>query len=223
MPKRKRSCARSVSSYRRRLGIKQPRRCILIVCEGAKTEPKYFRSLCRAKRLSPVEVEIIEGDSCGSAPMSVVEYALRLRRERKRDVRRGATGKLEYDEVWCVFDQENPRAGCSAFYEAVDKATGNSLKLAVSTPAFEYWLLLHFVYTDRPFRNAGEVISALKEYLPDYEKGKNIFADIAAGTQEAIQRAGQIWSNQVSEARFPNPSSLVFKLAQKLLDMVSFR
>jgi hypothetical protein len=132
MPKRKRSRARSVSSYRRRLGIKQPRRCILIVCEGAKTEPKYFRSLCRAKRLSPVEVEVIEGDSCGSAPVSVVEYALRLRQERRRDVRRGVTKKLEYDEVWCVFDQESPTIGRNAFYEAVNKATGHDLRLAVS-------------------------------------------------------------------------------------------
>jgi len=50
MPKRKadgrnpRRHERTMNSYDRRLGSRSPGRCILIVCEGAETEPNYFES-----------------------------------------------------------------------------------------------------------------------------------------------------------------------------------
>ncbi len=142
MAKRKRSKrkrARSLSALERRPGVRQPRQCILIVCEGKKTEPNYFQSLRKRLRLMPVEVEIIPGDKSGSAPISVVNHALMLKERRERDVRKERTNKLKFDEVWCVFDQENPPH--ASFSPAVNKARDYHLELAVSTPAFEYWYL----------------------------------------------------------------------------------
>ncbi len=39
-------------------------------------------------------------------------------------------------------------------------------------PSIEFWFLLHYQYTTRPFRNSNEAEAALKKYLPDYNKSK---------------------------------------------------
>jgi hypothetical protein len=221
MSKHKKKRARSLASFKRRQGNLQPRKCVLIVCEGEQTEPNYFKSLRDRLRLKSVEVEI-RGSECGSAPISVVDHAIAVRRKRKSDVQSGHTNGLEFDEVWCVFDQENPRQGHPSFHQAVNKAGDNNFELAVSTPAFEYWYLLHFVETDRPFHSANEVITVLREYLPDYDKSQDVFDMIASCTGTAIERAQRLWSNRPDPSDiFPNSSTLVFRLVKKLQDMTS--
>jgi len=151
----------------------------------------------------------------------VVDSALSLKRQRERDVRKERTRKLKFDAVWCVFDRENPQHNPS-FPRAVDKAASNQLGLAVSTPAFEYWYLLHFVYTNKPFRDAGEVIEALKAHIPHYEKKQDIFnrCELSKRTAVAIERAARGWSQRADKnEQFPNSSTLVFKLVRKLQDM----
>lgn len=219
MAKHSRRRARSADSFKRRPGSRPPRQCILVVCEGLKTEPNYFKALCRELRLTSVEVEVVTGS--GSAPISVVDSALELKRRRERDVCKERTNKLKFDEIWCVFDRENPQHNPS-FPRAVDKAASNQLELAVSTPAFEYWYLLHFVDTDRPFRDAGEVIKTLKAHIPHYERNQDIFnrCELSKCTAVAIERAARGWSKRVDKnERFPNSSTLVFKLVRKLQDM----
>lgn len=53
----------------------------------------------------------------------------------------------------------------------------NEIYFIESNPAFEFWLLLHFVFTDRQFRNCDEVITELKKNgrLEKYEKTLSIF------------------------------------------------
>lgn len=41
----------------------------------------------------------------------------------------------------------------------------NEIYFIESNPAFEFWLLLHFVFTDRQFRNCDEVITELKRMV----------------------------------------------------------
>ena len=148
---------RPITSFRRREeNTRKSRERILIVCEGDKTEPKYFESLRAEFKLGTVIV--VEGGEWGSAPISVVDYALsrdeRVSRRRKTR-QKGQTSEPPFGEVWCVFDVDQHES----FHRAVDKARANGLELVVSNPAFEYWYLLHFKETDRPFADASEVIS----------------------------------------------------------------
>lgn len=55
----------------------------------------------------------------------------------------------------------------------------NEIYFIESNPAFEFWLLLHFVFTDRQFRNCDEVITELKKNgrLEKYEKALSIFKE----------------------------------------------
>jgi hypothetical protein len=207
---------RPIGSYDRRPGDLSPRQCILIVCEGKVTEPLYFEGLRTHQRLTTVEVEI-EGK--GEAPISVVDHAIVSRNIRIKEIRNHTTRRPNYDEVWCVFDVENLNDNPS-FTQAIDKANQNHLHLAISNPCFEYWYLLHFVYTSRPYRDASELISDLHIQFPEYEKNKNIFPTLVDNTKIAIRRAHRVLTSGQADrgGRYPNPSTDVYLLVQKLMN-----
>lgn len=48
----------------------------------------------------------------------------------------------EIDEFWCVFDVEWPR-NHPGLKDAIERARQNNIRLAVSNPCFELWLILH--------------------------------------------------------------------------------
>jgi hypothetical protein len=71
-------------------------RRILIVCEGEKTEPNYFRKFPE----NPEVYDRIDIHGTGYNTVSLVNEAIRLKNE--------ALKKREpYIEVWCVFDKDD--------------------------------------------------------------------------------------------------------------------
>ena len=156
---------RKVELLRRRRAMKAPYDVILIVCEGAKTEPNYFTELKKALRLSNANVRIC---GRGSDPLSVVDFAIEtFRRE------------PEFDRVYCVFDRDRHTTYPAALDKVRQTRLGKGSKIFAipSVPCFEFWLLLHFTYTTRLFdAPAGDsicfrVVEELKKYLPAYQKG----------------------------------------------------
>ena len=108
----------------------------------------------------------------------------------------------------------------------MDKAHGNKIELAVSNPAFEYWYLLHFKETDRPFRDAADLIESLQDVdcLPNYQKNANVFDLVYKFTGIALKRAAKMLKNHPDKStEFPNPSTLVFKLVMSLQAMAEYR
>jgi hypothetical protein len=57
--------------------------------------------------------------------------------------RKALDEEAEIDEFWCVFDVEWPR-NHPGLSEAIERARLNDIRLAVSNPCFELWLILHF-------------------------------------------------------------------------------
>lgn len=190
--------SRSIKELRRIVGAKKPAKVILIVCEGKKTEPLYFKDMRISLRLPSLNVQIVPDQG---APISIVNRAI----EEKKYVSKG-------DEIWCVFDVEQ-LAHNSSFFEAVEKARKHKLKLAVSNPSFEYWYLLHFECTNRPFLNASEVEKQLKTYIPHYAKGTSVYTDLQSKTSDAIDNANKLRINSNDDwENFPNPSTSVDNL-----------
>ena len=154
--------------------------------------------------------------------MAVVNKALKERKKREREAkkqRNNYSGKVEFDEVWCVFDSERARDK-PLFYQAVNKAQANGLKLAVSIPCFEYWYLLHFKSTTPPFANASEVIQALKKFITNYDKNTNVFDQLSDYTDQAIVRAKRLRQTHPDhENEYPNPSTRVDELVEMLNKM----
>lgn len=123
----------------------------------------------------------------------------------------------EFDEVWCVFDVEwpinHPELG-----ESIELANRGGLKLAISNPCFELWLILHF-QDYRKWVDNKEAI-ALKGKLDSKSRGKDLDFSVYSETiSEANDRAREldIW-HKGNETNFPNnnPSSGMYLLIESV-------
>lgn len=107
----------------------------LIVCEGSRTEPNYFRALVR-DRYSEVREEEIIGE--GKSTCALVKRTLQIKNELEH--RR----QLPFDHIWVVFDKDD----FTDFNKAIELAKSHTFKCAWTNEAFELWYLLHFRYLD---------------------------------------------------------------------------
>lgn len=175
---------------RRLRPVKSARAFVLIVCEGEKTEPLYFKSLRSKLGLNTVEVEV-EGDKSGSAPISVVDRAIILKKARAKS--RGPLW-FPYDVVWCVMDVDQHES----LARALNKALANKLRVALTNPCFEYWYLLHFSNTNRLFQYNKHVHEELTKHISKYEKNSDkTFKIVHPHTKTAVERADQFEKNRV--------------------------
>jgi len=211
--------SRSKDSLKRRRPFVEPRACILIVCEGEKTEPQYFEGLRRKLRLSTVEV-VVEGEGCGSAPISVVNYATSLKKERVKNAQRSPT-LVKYDEVWCIIDVEAPQPHTS-LAAAIDKAKARKLKVALSNPCFEYWYILHFERTSVLMNGNKKAMKRLKQNYPKYKKNDPAFFEVVyPRTEAAIKNSKGVLKEKHygDDLRECNPSTHVHLIVERLLDI----
>ena len=189
--------ARSERQMARKAGNQQMRPLFLVVCEDAKAAPAYFGALRTHLRLSTAIVEIC-GQECGSAPISVVDYAIRRRQEHRENGR-------AVDVVFCVVDVD----AHSSLLAALDKARAHALHGVVSSPSFELWFLLHFVNGGRSYADHNALLRDLKKHLPGYSKGSFAAFDCLWNkTHAAIQRARSLVSLR-GDDRLRNPSTEV--------------
>lgn len=103
------------------------RKKILIVCEGEKTEPLYFKGFRVAK-------EICDIQGIGANTLSLVKTAENLR------------DSGDYIETWCVFDRDS--FSKTSVNNALSYAAKAGIKCAFSNESFELWYVLHFCYLD---------------------------------------------------------------------------
>ena len=108
----------------------------LIVCEGGKTEPNYFRALLKAHRSSAVIDLRVYG--LGMSTSSLVKGAKRLKD--KLETEDGQS----FDRVWVVFDED----GNPGFNEAITLCRHYGFEAAWTNEAFELWYFLHFEFLD---------------------------------------------------------------------------
>ena len=199
---------RQLDQLRRKGPKREPYDRVLIVCEGSKTEPSYFWSLVNRNQLSTANVEV---EASGSDPSRLVRKAKSLRNKEKR---RGD----RYDAVYCVFDRDEH----AHFNAASNEACSAKLKLARSWPCFEFWLLLHFVYSRRPYAPSGNRSAAdncvgdLQQHLPNYTKGNTgVFEALEDQMETAKSNAGRALLDVKATGRC-NPSTEVHYLVAYL-------
>lgn len=206
---------RRAASLQRKRALKAPYDRVLIVCEGAKTEPNYLREIRDTYRLSTANIDIC-GEECGSDPLSVVNYAIRKFHQ-----------DPDYDRVYCVIDRDKH----ATFDAAIDKLRQTMLGKKVSftaitsVPCFEFWLLLHFGYTTRQFCAPGNasncelVIAELNKEgrIPGYNKGaRNIFALTKDKLPDAIKHARRLQQHNKATGT-NNPATNMHELVEYLI------
>lgn len=170
---------------------------IRIVCEGNKTEPLFFTSLCDmyCKDKDAMDVRTIpqpyipEDDEVDNSTRG--NY-----RGRKRKIKTGnksvedvvITGvpPLKWvlyarqilsegvDESWAVYDKDKHPKHEEAYLEANKVIDGKKVNIAFSSRSFEYYLLLHFEYIYHCFNETecGEKLRG-KKHIFECGTGKN--------------------------------------------------
>ena len=203
--------AKKASELARRKARRKPYAKVLIVCEGKKTEPNYFNDLIDCYRLNSANVEVY---GHGADPLKIFDYAKQRYKEEKN-------AGDPFDNVYCVFDKDahaNYRPGI----EAIRSATPKKVYIAItSVPCFEYWLLLHFTYTTKPYNAlsgnsaCNQVLTNLKIHM-NYEKGgKKIFSQLIDRLNYAKGNAACALK-EAEEGNTDNPTTHMHELVEFL-------
>lgn len=173
----------------------------LIVCEGERTEPNYFKGFRLPK-------EIIDVRGIGANTVSLVKEAMELR-DKDKD---------KYDSVWCVFDRDS--FPVRNFNEALQLAKRNNISVAYSNEAFEIWYLLHFHYyyhnaALHRTQYAGKIAA---ETGRPYQKNDPKMYDLLRGRMDdALRNARKLLTNyEPPNPVQDNPSTTVHLLVEEL-------
>lgn len=201
------------------LRIKHPRvfkKRVLIVCEGKKTEPNYLKEFVDKHKLHNVKIV-----GSGTTPSKVITCAM----EKKNNEIELGEG---FDEIFCVFDRDNH----SDFESACQKAKQLNFTLIRSNPCFEYWLILHFIYSRKPFVSSGGRTPSKncenhvnqqfkKNNLGEYKKNSNnTYSKLENYISTAIKNSKQSLSDAKKTKTF-NPSTEFHKLIESIYDLIN--
>jgi hypothetical protein len=211
------------NAWKKRFDRKEKKRAVgtrnklvyfLIVCEGEKTEPKYFEALEKELPLGTVELKIA---GTGLNTLGLVNY----------DIKQRDNALRKYDRVWAVFDKDDfPSRN---FNNAIRKATANNINCAWTNQAFELWFLLHFQYVD-----TGMNRDQYKGYLEREIKAKSgnavyMYLKNDPDTFLNLKRYGNqsqaiIWAEQLKQKytdqryAYHNPCTRVHELIEELMN-----
>ena len=190
---------------------------VRIVCEAAKTEPAYFSALVRDFDLPNVSIPSPKRGQWGPAGITTT-----IRQESEQD--------SDPDEIWCVLDHDERDTEIEDFRSWLGQLSSREagaaeVRAAISTPCFEYWLLLHFTFTDRPFQGTPggpsacqQVIRALETYLKGYrESDASTYERCRELLPTAIQNSKRGGRSEGS------PSTNVGKLVERLQELEEMR
>jgi RloB-like protein len=196
---------------RRRAPQLEPRPHLLIICEGKVTEPSYLRGLKEAEEIRLVDVII---DDQGGTPKTLVERGVARMKAANKAAKGARDESLRYDEIWCIFDvDDHPK-----LMDAKQQAEAHGLKIAVSNPCFELWLLLHFK-DQRAWIHRHDAQAACRDEIKEFEKRID-FKEISHRVDAAVKRATDLERWQETRGSLgENPSTTVHKLVERLKDL----
>lgn len=192
----------------------------LIVTEGKRTEPLYFKGIQKlikekvGGRVDVVETPLIDIQGEGCATGKLIEITERIVKE----------AKIIYQNVWVVFDKDD----FEDFDQAIEAGVDKGYKIAWSNQSFEYWLYLHFEYSDSALHR-DDWNKKLDEIFEQYQLGdgtyKKNYEDIYNllnsfdGVNTAIKNAKrrmESFRNGVDKPSKYDPGTMVYKLVQDL-------
>lgn len=175
--KRKLEKREAKAARRRKVATRDKIVRFLIVCEGERTEPNYFKELVKDKYSEVRSVDIV---GAGRSTCSLIRETeeLRDRLERQR--------QLKFDRVWVVFDKDD----FNDFNEAIVLAANKGLMAGWSNEAFELWYLLHFTYLDAAISRADYIAKLQNEIRKFPAYGKFRYKKNDAGIYALLREIG---------------------------------
>jgi len=206
---------------KRNFAFKSPKaNSFLIVTEGERTEPLYFKGIKEIIQLKiGGVVEVIElptidihGEGCSTGTLI----------ERTDEIVKKAN--IMYQNVWVVFDKDD----FEDFDQAIKSGMEKGYKVAWSNQSFEYWIYLHFNYSDTALhrhewnKKLDEIFKQNKLKDGKYEKNfEDIYQllNLSDGVNTAIKNAKRRMEDFREEYDKPSdydPGTMVYKLVEEL-------
>jgi hypothetical protein len=180
---------------------RKPKKIIKILCEGDKTEPIYFNGIFNNNPSNKKNYILSAYKPKDNSPKGIVKAA----KEEKIKAIRDKISEKDFF-IWAVFD----RNGHEGISEAFDMADANEIKIIFSSICFEFWILLHYTRTSRPFTNCNELISYIKKhYDAEFEKRNDHYEHLKQKIHYAICNGE--WLNQQLQNDL-NAGSKVYEL-----------
>lgn len=189
----------------------------LIVTEGERTEPLYFKGIQKLIKekvggmVDVIEAPLIDIYGEGRSTGKLIELTERIIKE----------AKVIYQNVWVVFDKED-------FEQAIKDGTNKGYKIAWSNQSFEYWLYLHFHYSDAALHRDvwnEKLDDIFKQhdlgdgvYKKNYENIYNLVNSFD-GVNTAIKNAKRrmaLFRSDIDKPSEYDPGTMVYKLVQEL-------
>lgn len=171
-----------ISDLKRNQDAVEAKPRFLLCFEDGKSAPSYFEAYRIDNKLTKMSF-IVDFNSSVTDPLNVVNYAVELRDKLISD--------LEFDiedgdQVWALVDVDRHES----IKNAIQLAREKKVRLAISNPCFEYWILLHFEDCAPHISICSELISkCLNKYIPNYDKGSMDFSKIIGKSAIASSRA----------------------------------
>lgn len=169
-----------------------------IFCEGEKTELFYIRGYIDHFHPEKRNVIVVE-DSNKNTPVQLVDKAVYEKKQ----------GGHKDDVIWVVFDRESEIEYSNELHaKARKKADDNGIEIAFTNVCFEYWLLLHLVYTTASYSSCDDLLknSPLKDKLKkigidSYDKGyASLFDKLKDNIPQAFENAKKLREHVIGGA-----------------------
>jgi hypothetical protein len=179
---------------------------IIIACEGRKTEKKYFEDLTFQYHNSRVRVFVLEKLDNRSSPEDVLQQLDDFVEQFELE---------EDDMLWLVADRD--RWKLQTLSTIARQCYQKKYQLAISNPAFEFWLLLHLkdiqdyspeeqiaLFRNKKDNNRSRLEKEIIDIVGTFNKSNLHSPDFLANVEIAIQRARLLdihpdhrWPNQL--------------------------
>lgn len=192
----------------------------LIVTEGERTEPFYFKGIKKlisekvGGTVNIVEAPLIDVSGEGSSTGKLIQITERIVKE----------AKIIYQNIWVIFDKDD----FEDFDQAIKAGQERGYNIGWSNQSFEYWLYLHFNYSDSALHR-HEWNQKLDEIFKRYELGDGIYrknyeniyelVDVYDGVNTAIKHAKRRMADFDPQKMKPSeydPGTQVYLLVEKL-------
>ena len=99
------------------------------------------------------------------------------------------------DLGFVILDIDNDPLKAQKVSALVQSNKNTAVRFVVSNPTFEVWLLLHFKYSTKQYKDGNSVIKDLRRYLPNYEKNRDCFEVCKDKMKDAVDNSTKLAEN----------------------------
>ncbi len=157
-------------NFQRKKDARETKPAYLIITEDSKSSQCYLKGMIRHLEHNAKRFEI---NHSGSSPKSIMQKA--------------SVEINNYKTIFCVFDKDSHDNKGNTYTDLMNWIKDQKNVVAInSVPCFEYWLYLHFKYTDKPLENCEAIEKLLNRHIPKYNKGQVCFNDYEEGFEKAV-------------------------------------